>query len=79
MANLLEMNGREIVSFRMSDNSIRDCWKTDDRLYLRIERRTGEMAYVDDVYIVRLNKEEKELERWNFRNVAGVTWKEAQR
>jgi hypothetical protein len=78
MANLLEMNGREIRYFRLTDNSYHDCWKTDDKLFLKIEKRNGEVTYVHDVYVVRVDKDGKELQRWNFRNLAGVEWLEAE-
>jgi len=73
MKDTQDMNGKRVKAIFTYLGTYRP--DPDGYYEVRTEYHRGDMALVDDVYIVGVDKDGKETHRWNFRNVEGVQWK----
>ena len=69
---LEEFDGIKVHSFRRADGA----FIGQPNMYFKVEPKNGEMAIVNRYFVIRLDTNDREVERWNLDHLACVYWAE---
>ena len=70
MGNLWEYNGRKVASFSCSYGE----FIGKPNLVFKVEEENGEMAIVRKYYVILLDNDGTEIQRWNYHHLVNVRW-----
>lgn len=77
MKTMIEFHGREIKSFNNDDAQVSFFPKENCKFILQVEQHNGQLDIVHKVYILHIDENGNEIERWDAMSpsVTRIIWK----